>query len=156
MEKNWKCMVEEVLRSASRGNNFTPTRQSLRTLLSLCEMCAMLQKTNKQKKNSRVQTFVWCVFVCMCLCCCHSTEAKQKAGSSTLKKTAAVSPVTFFLRLLRARQPFCEASLAATFGGSLSAPNLLVSPRVDGGVGDTTVRGRETRGGGCLGNAARL
>lgn len=39
---------------------------------------------------------------------------------------------------------------------SLTAPNPPIPPAVDGGVSDTTMRGRETRGGGCLGNAGRL
>lgn len=136
-----------------------PTGKPTHSPLSACVRHAMLQKRKTQNKLQGanfcvVRTYVH-VFVLLPQ---YRSQAQGRKLNSkkTPQKTAAVSRVSFFLRLLRARQPFCEASLAATFGGSLSAPNLLVSPRVDGGVGDTTVRGRETRGGGCLGNAGRL
>lgn len=153
MKKNWKCTIEEVRRSAGRGNNFTTARQAYALVsLRLRETCDA-SKTHNETPGCKL---LCGAYLCACVCVAATAPMPSRRQKAELEKTAAASRVSPLLRLHRARQAFCVASLAATFGGLLSAPNLLVSRRVDGGVGDTTVRGRETRGGGCLGNAGRL
>lgn len=76
--------------------------------------------------------------------------------TKVMKNQYSIITITLTVAKKRRGSPLYGITYSPILMASLFALNPPIPPTVDRGVSDITMRGRETRGGGCLGNAGRL
>lgn len=79
--KNWKCMTEEVLRSASNGNPSQQPGKPTHSSLSACVRHAMLQKNPKKTLGCKLLRGA---YVCACVCVAATVPQPSKRRNAEL------------------------------------------------------------------------